>query len=63
MKAKVNPEICIGCGMCVGTCPEVFHMENDKAVVVVETVPAPSCAACRQACQECPVQAIELQEP
>ena len=29
MNATVN-ENCIGCGLCAGTCPEVFHM-GDRA--------------------------------
>ena len=32
MKACVDPDICIGCSLCVQTCPEVFKMETDKAV-------------------------------
>jgi len=63
MKAKVNPETCIGCGICVNVCSEVFRLEDGKAVVIVEIVPAGSYATCRQASEECPVQAIEIKEP
>ena len=58
MKAKVEPDICIGCGLCVQTCPEVFRMEADKAVAHVETVPKGVEVACRQAADDCPVTAI-----
>ena len=34
MKAFVN-EDCIGCGLCEGICPEVFHM-TDKGVAEAE---------------------------
>jgi ferredoxin len=33
MKAKVDPDLCIGCTLCVQTSPEVFRMEEDKAIV------------------------------
>ena len=28
MKFKVNQDTCIGCGLCEGTCPAVFHMTD-----------------------------------
>ena len=60
MKVKVNPDLCIGCTLCVGTCPEVFRMEEDKAVVFVKEVPAKLQDLCRKAAEECPVTAIEV---
>ena len=40
MKATVN-EDCIGCGMCEGTCPDVFAINDDGvAEATVEEVPA-----------------------
>ena len=33
MKAIVDEETCIGCGLCAETCPEVFEMVDDKAHV------------------------------
>jgi ferredoxin len=62
MKAKVEPELCIGCELCVQTCPEVFVMESDKAVVKVDTVPGEAAERCRQAKEECPVEAINIEE-
>ena len=35
MKYRVNKE-CIGCGLCAGTCPEVFSMSDDGAAVAIE---------------------------
>lgn len=58
MKAKVDPDICIGCGLCASTCPEVFSMEGDKAVVKVAAVPKNVEDTCQKACDECPVTAI-----
>jgi ferredoxin len=60
MKAKVDPDLCIGCTLCVQTCPEVYKMEADKAIVFVSIVPKEVEDACRQATDECPVAAITL---
>ena len=39
MKAIVDQDTCIGCGLCEGICPEVFKMEDDKAIVKNDPVP------------------------
>jgi len=61
MKARVDPEICIGCTLCVQTCPEVFKMEEDKAVACVSVVPKNAENTCKQAADECPVTAIIIE--
>lgn len=62
MIAKVDPETCIGCTLCVATCPGVFQMKDDKAVVVVALVPVELHVLCRKAAEDCPAQAIEVKE-
>jgi len=61
MKAKVNPDICIGCGLCETICPEVYRMEDDKAIVYVAIVPPESEKTCQKAADECPVTAITIE--
>jgi ferredoxin len=61
MKATVDAEACIGCGLCVSVCEEVFVMDDDgKAKAIVERVPAEHKEACSQAAADCPVDAIQI---
>ncbi len=62
MKAIVNQDECTGCELCVQTCPEVFEMQDDLAVVTVDKVPADAEETCRQAVEECPVECISIVE-
>lgn len=62
MKAMVDKEACTGCELCVQTCPEVFRMEEEKAVAYKDPVPSEAQGTCRQAAEECPVEAIKIQE-
>lgn len=62
MKAAVDQEACIGCGLCVNICPAVFEMNADeKAEANGDFVPGDSEAECREAADQCPVDAISIQ--
>ena len=62
MKAIVDQDTCIGCGLCTDICPEVFEMDGAVAMVSVEIVPAAAEDKCREAKAECPVEAISIVE-
>ncbi len=62
MKVRVDPDLCTGCGLCTDQVPEVFEMEDDIAKVVVDEVPIEMEEACRLAAEECPVEAITVEE-
>ena len=61
MKVKVDAELCVGCGLCVNTSPEIFEMKDDKAILKVDTVPAGGEDSCKQSKDECPVEAIIIE--
>lgn len=59
MQYKVN-ENCIGCGLCHGTCPDVFTMTDEGVAKAMEgEVPSALETAAREAMDACPVAAIE----
>ena len=61
MKANVDQETCIGCGLCPSICPSVFEMDDDgKAVARTNPVPAENEDDARDAESSCPVNAISL---
>jgi ferredoxin len=62
MKAVVDKETCTGCGLCCDTCPSVFEMSDDVAVVIVDEVAPEAEDSCREAAGSCPVEAITLQD-
>lgn len=61
-KATVNKDLCIGCGLCTGVCPEVFAMGDDgKSEVIADPVPEEVEASAEDAAAQCPVQAITVE--
>lgn len=57
MPAKVNKELCLGCGACTATCPvEAIQLGDDGLAEVDETL----CIECGGCVAGCPVEAIEL---
>jgi len=62
MKAHVDPDTCTGCELCTETCPDVFRMEGDTATAYADPVPADAEDCCRTAADDCPVEAITVEE-
>jgi ferredoxin len=62
MKAFVDKDACIGCGMCTGICPEVFDFGADgKAEAIVDSVADLHIESARDAESQCPVSAIKVE--
>ncbi len=62
MKAKVDPDLCTGCELCVDTAPDVFEMKDDVAAAKVEVVPTVAEEAAKEAAESCPAEAISIEE-
>ncbi len=63
MKAIVDQEACIGCGMCIDICPEVFaYDDNSKSETIVDEVPEASQDKSTEAKEICPVDAIKIED-
>lgn len=61
MKAIVDKDACISCGLCVNTCEEVFQWdEDDKAHVVMEDVSEYEDLV-KDAAGSCPTEAIHVE--
>lgn len=62
MKAKVDPDMCIGCGLCAGTVPEVFEMNADGKAEALDTVTDENQDSVQEAIDSCPSNAISWEE-
>ena len=62
MKAHVDRDTCIGCGVCPSVCPEVFEMDDEGlSHVIVDTVPEDVEDDAKDAEESCPVNAITVE--
>ena len=59
MRLIVDQDLCISCGLCIDTCPEVFDWNDDgKADVIVDPIPEEFEDAANEAKDCCPTEAI-----
>jgi ferredoxin len=63
MKASVDRDLCIGCGLCADICPEVFEMDDESiAAVIVDVIPSEAEESAKEAAASCPVEAISIED-
>jgi ferredoxin len=63
MRVRIDKDLCSACEMCVDACPEVFELDdNDQAQVIVDPVPPELEEACREAAEQCPSEAIVIED-
>jgi ferredoxin len=61
MKARVDRDVCIGSAMCVSIAPEVFELDDEGLSRVVNP-DAGDEDLLREAAENCPMQAIILED-
>lgn len=63
MKANINRDECIGCGLCAGICPKVFKMDDKQiATVILSPIPLELQEDAKEAANTCPTSAISIKE-
>ena len=61
MTAHVNDN-CIGCGLCVSQCPDIFTMTEEGVAAARDSFSPEYAPLVREAAEGCPVNAIEVSE-
>jgi ferredoxin len=64
MKTRIDENECTACEECVETVPEVFAMneDGDMCTVKVDVVPADLEEDVKEAAEDCPAEAIIVEE-
>ena len=63
MKPIIDESLCIGDGICVDICPEVFEMRDDNLAHVINENPDESLFdRVRESADACPTGAISIEE-
>lgn len=60
MKAAVDQDACIGCGLCAQVSPDVYEMQGDKAVVLGGEIAEDKAESAKNGAEQCPVNAITV---
>ena len=61
MKAFVDPEKCIGCGLCASIAPEIFEMnDDDLAEAIQDDLTDSQIPEAKDCVEQCPTEAIEV---
>lgn len=63
MKAIIDEDSCLGCGICAGIVPEVFRLGPEfHAFVLLNPVPQNYWNLVKDAYEQCPEEAISIEE-
>ncbi|RNC28517.1 MAG: Ferredoxin [Candidatus Dichloromethanomonas elyunquensis] len=62
MKATINKDCCIGCGVCEAACPEVFKPGEDGTYEAVDQqIPESLMESAQEAKSSCPNECITIE--
>ncbi|MFA5636592.1 MAG: ferredoxin [Anaerovoracaceae bacterium] len=61
MKAVIDRDGCIGCGLCADICPEVFRMADDGLAEVHGQVTDGNYDSAKEAEESCPTSVITVE--
>ncbi|MEL7646550.1 MAG: ferredoxin [Sedimentibacter sp.] len=62
MKAIVERDACISCGLCESICPDVFKLDDENiSTVIADPVPAGSEDCAEESKEACPTNAIIIE--
>lgn len=62
MRVVVDMEQCVGNGLCMAAAPEVFEMQDDGSLTLLQEYPAEGLRSkVEDAVRFCPAQAIEIE--
>jgi len=58
MKIKIDKQKCLGCGVCINLCPEVFELKNGKSEIKEKVDLEKNKDCIKESIHSCPVGAI-----
>lgn len=62
MKAFVDPDLCISCGLCPDLCEEIFFMNEDEIAEAKDMeIPEEILDEAKDAASSCPTDAIKVE--
>lgn len=61
MKAEIDRDGCISCGLCADACPEVFRMADDGLAEAYDEVTEETVDMAVEAQENCPTSVIKVE--